>query len=374
MKKINMLKKIVLFSLMAATIVTLVLGCTAMGTSPSPEKVKTFYKSKQYNKKREKFENRRPELTEKEREKMNLFSLTWKWLMGVGKGTPDEKLPEEKIDLNTFLGNTDRVKFIWLGHSSLLINLEGKIILVDPMFSKYASPISFIGRRFQDPIIKLEDLPKIDLILISHDHYDHLDMDTVKFFKEKDITFVMPLGVGSHLEGWGIDKNKIIERDWWGAFSFKGIEFIAAPSQHFSGRGLSDENKSLWASWVIKTKKHNIYFSGDSGYDIHFKTIGDKYGPFDIAFMENGQYNEKWKAVHMLPEDVAVAYKELKAKKVFPIHWGMFELGFHSWYEPPARLYKALDGKEDFIAPKIGVLYDLKQPPKVKRWWESFLN
>ena len=362
---------ITIITIIATFLGVFILSYTSMGTSPGPEKVKTFYKSQQYNQKKEKFENRRSELTEQERKEMNFFSLTWKWLMGVKAGTPSNKLPEEKINLDIFLENTDRVKFIWLGHSSLLINFEGKVILVDPVFSKYASPLSFVGKRFQDPLIKLEDLPKIDLILISHDHYDHLDMHTIKFFKEKDIIFIMPLGVGSHLEGWGIDENKIIERDWWGSFSFKGIEFIAAPSQHFSGRGLSDENKTLWASWIIKTNKHKIYFSGDSGYDIHFKTIGDKYGPFDIAFMENGQYNENWKAVHMLPEEVAIAYKELKAKRVFPIHWGMFELGFHTWHEPPARLYKALDEKEDFIVPKIGVLYDLQQPQTLERWWES---
>ena len=355
-----------------AIVGALILGCSILGTSPSDEKVKTFYKSKQYNQKTEKFENRRPGLIDKDREEFLSFSLIWDWFKGAKDATPKEKLPEEKVDLAEFLHGEETVKFIWLGHSSLLINFAGKIILVDPIFSSSASPVSFIGRRFQDPVIRLKELPKIDLILISHDHYDHLDMETVKFFKEKNITFVSSLGVGSHLEGWGVSKHKIIERDWMESFEYKSITFTAAPSQHFSGRGIIDGDKTLWSSWIIKSSKYSIYFSGDSGYDIHFKNIGEKYGPFDIAFIENGQYDVRFGSVHMLPEEVAIAYKELKAKKVFPIHWGMFDLSTHSWYEPPKRLLKAVENKEDVVSPRIGFLYDLSQLPNLKRWWNEY--
>ena len=224
--------------------------------------------------------------------------------------------------------------------------------------------------RYQAPIVSLKDLPRVDVILISHDHYDHLDMQTAEFFKDQETVFITPLGVGSHLESWGIKKNKIIERDWHQTHNLKGIEFIATPSQHFSGRGLSDRNSTLWASWIIRSESHKVYFSGDSGYDIHFKEIGEKYGPFDIAFMENGQYNEKWHAAHLMPEEAAKAYLELKAEKVFPIHWGMFTLAMHTWWEPPQRLLAAVERKEDVVIPKIGLVYEVGNEPSIDPWWD----
>lgn len=347
----------------------LIAGCASLGTAPDDKKVENFYSSKQYNQKTKKFENRRVGIIEKDRDKAFNFSTIWEWLKGGENTVPKSKMPEDQVDIAKFMEDSGGLKFIWLGHSSLLVNFEGKIILIDPIFSSAASPVSFIAKRFQDPVIQLTDLPQVDFILISHDHYDHLDMDTVKFFKEKNVTFVAPLGVGSHLQGWGIQPDKIIEKDWMQSFSAKGIEFIATPSQHFSGRGLSEGNKTLWASWVVQSDEHKIYFSGDSGYDVHFKEIGEKLGPFDIAFMENGQYDDRWQAAHMVPEQVAKAYQELKAEKVFPIHWGMFPLAMHPWNEPPTRLLKAVDNQDDVVIPKIGLVYDLNQMPKSEVWW-----
>ena len=347
-------------------------ACANFGTSPDQEQTQTFLKSKQYNSETRMFQNRRPGLIAKAREEAMSLSFIWEWFQGGVDSTPTEKLPESKVDMTAFLSESNKLKFIWLGHSSLLLNFQGKIILIDPVFSGSASPVSFVARRFQPPVITLKDLPKIDVILISHDHYDHLDMKTIKFFRNKEVTFVTPLGVGSHLAGWGVNKDKIVEKDWMASYSFKGVKFTATPAQHFSGRGLSDENKTLWASWVIQSGKYRIFFSGDSGYDQHFKVIGDTFGPFDIAFMENGQYDANFTAGHMLPEQVAVAYKELKAKKVFPIHWGMFALNRHPWYEPPKRLVKALKVKADILTPRIGFLYDLDRPVTLEKWWNSF--
>lgn len=347
------------------------LSNSQFGTIPSEEKIQSFKESKQYNQDLNVFQNRRLDLIAKDREAAMNIDFMLEWFSGGKDTKPVKELPEAEIDIAGFLEESDKFKFIWLGHSSLLMNIEGKIVLVDPIFSNVASPVSFIARRFQPPVVDIKDLPNIDLILISHDHYDHLDMETIKFFKDKNITFITPLGVGSHLEGWGVNENKIVEKDWMESFVFKDIEFIATPSQHFSGRGLSDANKTLWASWVIRTPKYTTYFSGDSGYDEHFKDIGEKYGPFDLAFMENGQYDNRFKAAHMLPEEVAIAYQELQAKKVFPIHWGMFALNTHPWYEPPQRLIHAVKQKGDVVTPLIGQLYDLDQLPTLAHWWNN---
>lgn len=365
------IKKTLILTIASITTLVISISCSSMGTSPSDKEEERFSKSKNYNKNKKKFENRRPDIIEKDRDKAFTLSTIWEWFMGGNETEPDRPLAQSSVDIKSFLEDTNSVKFIWLGHSTLLINFEGKIILLDPIFSNAAAPVSFVANRFQDPVIPLKDLPPIDAVLISHDHYDHLDMNTVKFFRHQNVMFITPLGVGSHLKGWGVDESQIIERDWMESFSLGNITFTATPSQHFSGRGLTDTNKTLWASWVISSSKHKVYFSGDSGYDTHYKTIGEKFGPFDIAFIENGQYDERWGAAHMRPEEVALAYKELQAKKVFPIHWGMFALAMHPWYEPPQRLLDALESKEDMVIPRIGYQYNLEKLPELAKWWEK---
>ena len=184
-----------------------------------------------------------------------------------------------------------------MGHSSILVNFFGVTILLDPVFSSRASPVPFTVGRFQKAVVSLEDLPSIDFVLISHDHYDHLDMNTVQYFINKKTKFLVPLGVAPHLKGWGIDPSQIKEFDWWDKYEVRGVKFIATPAQHFSGRGIFEKNKSLWSGWSISNKKQKIFFSGDSGYDIHFKEIGRRLGPFDIVFLDSGQYNLLWRRV-----------------------------------------------------------------------------
>ena len=224
------------------------------------------------------------------------------------RGVPNRALPSMAPNLDEFLNcQNDNVKFIWLGHSTFLLRVAERTILVDPVFSNAASPVPFIAKRFQKTPLGLEDLPVIDFILISHDHYDHLDMDSIKFFKDKQADFIVPLGLSSHLMRWGIHQQRIKEADWWHSIKVGAINFTATPSQHFSGRDLFNSNKTLWASWVIATNSRRIFFSGDSGYDTHFKEIGSKLGPFDLAFIETGQYSLKWREVHMMPRESAQA-------------------------------------------------------------------
>lgn len=350
-------------------------GCAAFGTRPGKDYLPRFEKSPHFNKEEKIFENRRAKLIKEMRKEAMSFATFKEWFSKGNERVPTKALPEVKPDMQEFIKPSDDIKVVWFGHSTLLLNVSGKIILIDPVFSGNASPFTFAVKRFQKPVLELSELPEIDYVVISHDHYDHLDMESMKFFKNKKSKFIVPLGVSSYLIGWGINSSLITELDWWQSHKEAGFEFIATPAQHFSGRDGFHDNSTLWASWVIKNEKHNIYYSGDSGYDTHFKDIGEKYGPFDIAFIENGQYNEKWKAVHMLPDESVQAYFDLKAKKFFPVHWGMFELAFHSWYEPIVNLQKSSKEKNiNLVSPKLGEIIAINDSYENKSWWEELIG
>jgi len=246
---------------------------------------------------------------------------------------PRRKIPQIKPDLELFEKSNDALKFIWFGHSTVLLHLDGMKILIDPMFSTYASPIMGTIKRFQPPVLELKALPFIDVIVISHDHYDHLDKKSIQFFKHTKTRFLVPLGIKHYLMNWGIEASHITELDWYDSLKMGSITFSATPAHHFSGRSLFGRNKTLWASWVIEGSK-KLFFSGDSAYSPHFKEIGERYEAFDIAFMENGQYDERWRYAHMMPEQSIQAIKDIHAKFFVPIHWSMFRLSAHHWLDP----------------------------------------
>lgn len=350
-----------------------VLSSTSFGSRPGEEYKPLFEASAHYDKEQKIFVNRRPDLIKEMRKRvLTLDGLIKFFSKGIDK-TPSSPLPQVKPDLQEFLKPSSDLKAIWFGHSTFLLNFDGKIILVDPVFSGSASPLSFMVPRFQKPVLSLAELPKIDYVVLSHDHYDHLDKESIKFFNDKkDVKFLAPLGVGAYLVGWGIDPSQITQLDWWQSHKIGEMEFISTPAQHFSGRDLLHDNQTLWTSWVIRNGKHNVFFSGDSGFDTHFKDIGDKYGPFDIAFMETGQYNERWKEVHMLPEEAAQAYFDLKAKRFFPVHWGMFVLALHTWYEPIERIYQASKERGiNLVSPKLGEIISINDQYENKTWWKE---
>jgi len=266
----------------------------------------------------------------------------------------------------------DEVIITWLGHSTLLIKTGGITILTDPVFSDRASMTTFFGPKKFDYTndYKLEDLPPIDIVIISHDHYDHLDYRAIQALKKTVKKFFMPLGVGSHFERWGVDPEKIVELDWWESVNYQNIELIATPTRHFTGRKLNDRFKTLWCGWVIKSEKKSLYFSGDSGYWDGFKKIGDKYGPFDITMIECGQYSPYWPTIHMAPEESVQAALDLQSKAAMPIHWGKFKLSLHSWYEPPTRFKaKAEIEKLPVVIPQIGETFSLENLPTIE-WWK----
>ena len=370
MKKV--LIAVVLIVLLIPAAVLIGIRLPVFGAHPDELDRASYQRSSAFNVDKGIFQNRRAELFQQMREGSSTIGMLKEWFTERADGTPASALPEVKPDMQEFVNYDGSAKIIWLGHSSFLLNLAGSIILIDPVFSAYAAPVSFTAQRFQPPVIALSELPPIDIVLISHDHYDHLDMATIEFFQNYDTEFVVPLGVGLHLKRWGIEELRITERDWWESTSSHDIEFTAAPAQHFSGRDGINNNETLWASWSIVSNDARLFFSGDSGYDTHFEEIGRRLGPFDIAFMENGQYNEAWKAVHMMPGETLLAFNEVNASRLMPIHWGMFELAFHTWYDPVVQLQKlADDASVDLLTPRIGEVFHLDGEVAESRWWES---
>ncbi|MGD8293238.1 MAG: MBL fold metallo-hydrolase, partial [Desulfobacterales bacterium] len=252
-------------------------------------------------------------------------STTWSFLFAKNQRTPEADLPVMPVDLSHFKNREgDQLNVTWLGHSSLMINIDGYRILTDPVFEKRISifgPTRFNG----DVPLDIEEIPEVDVVIISHDHYDHLNKYSVQRLIDKSNTFFVPLAVGALLEDWGVPQDKIVELDWWQEYRLdQNLMIAATPAQHFSGRGIFDRNETLWASWVIQTPFHKVFFSGDSGYFGGFKQIGEKYGPFDMTFIECGAYGKGWPKVHMFPEQTVQAHLDLKGNVLHPIHWGTF--------------------------------------------------
>lgn len=288
--------------------------------------------------------------------------------------SPDKPIPILPFDADAFGQKPEIPKCIWYGHSALLLQLHGVNLLIDPMLGEDAAPIApFDSKRFSENSLDIIDaLPHIDALLMTHDHYDHLDFDSIQKLKEKVDTYFVALGVSRHLEKWGIPAEQITEFDWWDEIHFQAIHITFTPSRHFSGRGPFDRAKSLWGGWVFKTKTHSIYWSGDGGYDAHFKEIGKRLGPFDWGFMECGQYNERWHAIHLFPEESIQAAIEAGVKKAFPVHWGGFALALHRWQEPIERFVAAAQQqKTEIVTPEIGQLITMGQEPTDNLWWEK---
>jgi L-ascorbate metabolism protein UlaG (beta-lactamase superfamily) len=308
-------------------------------------------------------------------EGVSMWDAMSKYLFGKKIDTkPIREIPSVKTDLLSIEPNQNIL--VWFGHSSYFMQIDGINILVDPVFSGSVSPLPFGGKSFKGTdIYTTEDLPDIDLLFISHDHYDHLDYKTIKKLKSKVGKVICGLGVGAHFEYWGYDKNKLIEGDWNEEIelsdSFK-VHFT--PARHFSGRSFT-RNKSLWVSFVLQTPTKQIYIGGDSGYDSHFKEIGEKFGDFDLVILENGQYDEYWPNIHIMPDEFLKITNELNAKRILPVHSSKFVLGNHPWYEPLSLLNKNNEAKaQNILTPIIGEKIDLDNPNQsFSKWWEKII-
>lgn len=337
----------------------------AFGKNPSGKRLESIQRSANF--KNGVFENL--SATEMMVHGVSYMRMTWRFFNKPKDTMPSRPLPSIKTGLHSI--NTDQPVIIWFGHSSYFIRTGGKNILVDPVLSGHASPFSFGGKSFPGTdIYTAADLPQIDLLLLTHDHYDHLDHRTILNLKNKVKSIHCSLGVGSHLIYWGIEENLIEEFDWWDNKKIdENTELIAAPARHFSGRTMA-RNKTLWSSYILKSAGYTIYIGSDSGYDNHFKTIGEKHGPVDIAILETGQYNEDWPLIHMMPEQAVQAAIDLNARLLMPVHWGKFALAFHAWDDPVKRVVaKAKELNVAVTTPMIGEPVVLGDMPPGAEWW-----
>lgn len=258
-----------------------------------------------------------------------------------------------------------------LGHSSHLLKLRGKFWLIDPVFGERASPFSFAGpKRFHAPPLTLQQLPPIEGLILSHDHYDHLDVPTIEYLALRVQRYFVPLGVKARLVEMGVPAERVQEFDWWQGATQGKVQITATPSQHFSGRTLTDRNRTLWASWVIESGGQRLFYSGDSGYFSGFKAIGERFGGFDLALMENGAYDAYWPAVHMTPEETVQAFQDLRGKVLYSVHNSTFDLAFHTWQDPLNRLADLSAAKGiELATPEIGEVLTVGQPRTNQRWW-----
>lgn len=344
------------------------LNTERFGKHPSGERKQLIEQSPNFEHGSFKNLNHTPTLTKG----VSYGEVLYEYFFSSNPKVPTQPLPSVKTDLKAL--NADENVLIWMGHSTYFIQLDGKKMLVDPVLSGYASPVSFTTRAYKGTdIYTPEDLPAIDYLFLSHDHWDHMDVNTLKKLRSKISTVVTGLGNGAHLEHWGFTPGQIQEGDWYREFDF-GHGFVVAvtPARHFSGRGLK-RNQTLWASFVVKTPSFSLYIGGDSGYDSHFKDIGEKYGPFDLAVLENGQYNQSWRYIHMLPGEQFKAASDLNAKAIFPVHSGKFTLAIHDWDEPFRKITAlAADYDTRVLTPKIGEKVHLNDPTQVfEPWWEE---
>jgi L-ascorbate metabolism protein UlaG (beta-lactamase superfamily) len=305
----------------------------------------------------------------------NTTSILWNFIFRKNPAaTPPGPLPLRTLDSLSITRKTpELVRVTWFGHSASLVEIAGKNILLDPMLSIEMGPVSWAtpNRYNRSLVITPRQLPPIDAVMISHDHYDHLDYETIRAIKDKVGRFYVPLGIGPHLRAWGVAPERITEMSWGDSTQLPGLTIRCTPSRHFSGRGLGNRNSTMWSSWVLQSAAKRVFYSGDGGYGPHFATIGAAYGPFDLAVMECGQYDRQWAQIHMLPEQSVQAARDLRARLMLPVHWGAFTEANHAWNEPVTRATaEAARVGQVITTPHLGEPVTLGAALPQSRWWE----
>lgn len=302
--------------------------------------------------------------------------LAAEFLLKGGKRAPAGPLPAHD-PLGVWKAAPDSgLRVTWLGHSTLLIEVDGLRILTDPVFGERASPVSFMGpKRFHPVPVQIAQLPPIDVLLLSHDHYDHLCRPSMTQLATLPMQVVTALGVANHLEAFGMPAERIHELDWHESVELPNVRFTATPAQHFSGRGMGDRNSTLWASWVIETAHHKLFFSGDTGLFPELADIGRKYGPFDLTMLEIGAYHPAWGTIHLGPENALTAHDMLQGRMLMPVHWGTFDLALHAWDEPAEQLFQmAAERSIQIITPPLGRPLEPSHSEQPTPWWREVLH
>jgi L-ascorbate metabolism protein UlaG (beta-lactamase superfamily) len=350
-------------------ITVLTLQHSKFGKLPAGDRLERIKKSPNY--KNGSFQNQ--SITPVMAEDVSFWSVSKEMLFNKTKRkTPADTLPSIKTDLIHL--ERDKDVLVWFGHSSFFMQIGGKRILVDPVLSDHASPFSFSIKAFNGTTIyNAEDIPEIDYLFITHDHWDHLDYEAIKKLKPKIKKVITGLGTGAHFENWGYHPNDLVELDWNENVVFDdAFKITSVPARHFSGRGFK-RNQTLWTAFVLQTPSQTIFIGGDGGYDTHFAEIGKTFGPFDLVILENGQYNKNWKYIHLLPEEVVKAYHDLNAKRLFTVHSSKFALANHPWDEPLEKI--SASSKElniALITPMIGEPVNLQDTTqKFTEWWKG---
>ena len=306
----------------------------------------------------------------------SLVEYTWRQITGDEVREPPSPIPVVTVDKEALAAAPAPagLRAFWIGHASTYVEIDGLRILLDPVFAERVSPLPIGPRRFHPPPIALADLPRIDAVLISHDHYDHLDMDTVRHLAQRGSNFFVPLGIGAHLERWGVPLAQIEELEWWQERSLGSVRIVCTPTRHYSGRGPGNRSSTLWSSWSVVGPQHRIFYSGDTGYAKLFKDIGARLGPFDLAFIKIGAYGPgaAWTDIHMTPEQALQVHRDVLARRMFPVHWSTFNLAYHGWDEPIRRAAAEAErvGVE-LVTPRVGEVVDADRPFESTRWWES---
>lgn len=363
-----MLLIIMILLVALALSVALFLQGAQFGHVPSAQRVREFAQSPNYRD--GEFQNIHP--TPVNTSDDSYLKMFWDYLTTTRERMePSKPLPSVKTDLTRLAPDQDVL--VWFGHSSYFLQVDGVRILVDPVFSGNASPISWFGKSYPGTdVFTCEEMPRVDYLIITHDHWDHLDYPTALGMRDKVGTVICGLGVGSHFTYWGYESDRVIEKDWNETLELlHGLKIHTTPARHFSGRGIL-RNKSLWMSYVLETSFGKVYLGGDSGYDTHFKDIGDDFGPIKLALLENGQYDPKWKYSHMFPAEVLQAAKDLRAERLMPVHSGKFTLAEHPWDTPLRDLVSENDGQIPLVTPKIGEVIYLRDSSQVfTHWWEG---
>jgi L-ascorbate metabolism protein UlaG (beta-lactamase superfamily) len=342
-----------------------VTSCAAFGGRPEGARRARMERSPQWKDGR--FENPQP-----------LHNDTWGALRDVAFGGSDERTPKgrvsvEALDAQRFVTAPQTgLRVTWLGHSTLLVELDGRRVLIDPVWGERASPLSWMGpKRFYAPLLPLDQVPPVDAVVISHDHYDHLDESTIRAIRSWKTTFVVPLGVGAHLASWGVPEARIVELDWGESTRLGDLELVAVPARHASGRSLLwGQNATLWAGFAFIGPGHRVYYSGDTGFFPGLADIGSRLGPFDLAMIEAGAYGRSWPDWHLGPEQAVHAAKLVRAKVLLPVHWALFNLAYHGWTEPAERVLAEARGSDLCVTvPRPGQSIEPDARPTLARWW-----
>lgn len=297
------------------------------------------------------------------------------FLSGGNRRTPGAPLPSFDPRAAWLHAPNSGLRATWLGHSTVLLEMDGHRVLTDPVWGHRASPFRLVGpSRFQPVPLRLRDMPLVDVVVISHDHYDHLDYPTIRALAHgSQVPFVTSLGVGAHLQAWGIAPERITELDWWESHRVPGtgLTITAAPSQHFSGRGLKDRNATLWSSMVMRSERHAVFFSGDTGLTTEYALIRERLGPFDLVMLEVGAYHPSWGDIHLGPVNAVKAHELLGGGAFLPVHWGTFSLAMHEWDEPVETLLARVAQPERLLMPRLGEAVEPSHLRLPETWWRS---